>query len=130
MARSARQESPALRSQVRSTALTAASGAAERYHRGLAPMLIATGGINRHTGIVEGREFARLLIAAGTPGYAIAAEDQSGPGREAGSICPVRDPVLAIVITECLILVTYGYVRVVRALGGWLGDRGVSCLSR
>ena len=35
--------------------------AAGRYHRGLAPLLITTGGINRHNGIVEGREFARLL---------------------------------------------------------------------
>jgi len=35
--------------------------AAGRYHRGLAPLLITTGGINRHNGIVEGREFARPL---------------------------------------------------------------------
>lgn len=35
--------------------------AAERYHQGLAPLIIATGGVNRHNGIVEGREFHRLL---------------------------------------------------------------------
>lgn len=51
--------------------------AAERYHRGLAPMLIATGGVNRHTGIVEGREFARLLTTAGVPEHVIRVEDQS-----------------------------------------------------
>ena len=51
--------------------------AAGRYHRGLAPLLIATGGINRHNGIVEGREFARLLTAADVPGTAIRVEDQS-----------------------------------------------------
>jgi uncharacterized SAM-binding protein YcdF (DUF218 family) len=51
--------------------------AAERYHRGLAPLLIATGGVNRHTGIVEGREFARLLTTAGVPEHVIRVEDQS-----------------------------------------------------
>jgi len=51
--------------------------AAQRYHRGLAPLLIATGGVNRHTGIVEGREFARLLATAGTPEHVIRVEDES-----------------------------------------------------
>jgi len=51
--------------------------AAERYHRGLAPLLIATGGVNRHTGIVEGREFARQLITAGVPEHVTRVEDQS-----------------------------------------------------
>lgn len=51
--------------------------AAGRYHRGLAPLLIATGGVNRHNGIVEGREFARLLAAADVPGTAVHVEDQS-----------------------------------------------------
>jgi len=50
---------------------------AERYHRGLAPLLIVTGGVNRHTGIVEGREFARLLTTAGVPAHVIRVEDQS-----------------------------------------------------
>ena len=35
--------------------------AAERYRRGTAPLIIATGGINRHNGITEGPEFARQL---------------------------------------------------------------------
>ena len=51
--------------------------AADRYHRGLAPLIIATGGINRHNGIVEGREFARQLSAAGVLASAIRVEDQS-----------------------------------------------------
>lgn len=51
--------------------------AAGRYHRGLAPMIIATGGVNRHNGITEGRELARLLSAAGVPASAVRVEDQS-----------------------------------------------------
>jgi uncharacterized SAM-binding protein YcdF (DUF218 family) len=51
--------------------------AAGRYHRGLAPLIIATGGINRHNGIVEGPEFARQLAAAGVPASAVRVEDQS-----------------------------------------------------
>src|SRR6266508_5437656 len=50
---------------------------AERYRRGLAPLIIATGGVNRHNGIVEGREFHRLLIERGVPEAAIRYEDQS-----------------------------------------------------
>lgn len=51
--------------------------AAERYHLGLAPLIIATGGVNRHNGIVEGREFYRLLIERGVPDSAIRYEDRS-----------------------------------------------------
>jgi uncharacterized SAM-binding protein YcdF (DUF218 family) len=51
--------------------------AADRYHRGLAPLIIATGGVNRHNGIVEGREFARQLAAASIPASAVRIEDQS-----------------------------------------------------
>ena len=51
--------------------------AADRYHRGLAPLIIVTGGINRHNGIVEGREFARQLAAADVPASAVRIEDQS-----------------------------------------------------
>jgi len=40
-------------------------------------LLIVTGGVNRHTGIVEGREFARLLTTAGVPAHVIRVEDQS-----------------------------------------------------
>ena len=41
--------------------------AAARYHAGAAPLVIATGGVNRHNGIIEGREFARQLTEAGVP---------------------------------------------------------------
>ncbi|HUY51090.1 MAG TPA: YdcF family protein [Streptosporangiaceae bacterium] len=51
--------------------------AADRYHRGLAPLIIATGGVNRHNGTVEGREFARQLAAADVPASAVRIEDQS-----------------------------------------------------
>ncbi|WP_214324759.1 YdcF family protein [Nonomuraea sediminis] len=51
--------------------------AAERYHAGLAPLIIATGGVNRHNGIVEARTFQRLLMDRGVPEVAIRCEDQS-----------------------------------------------------
>jgi hypothetical protein len=51
--------------------------AAARYHAGAAPLLVATGGVNRHTKIIEGREFVRQLTDAGVPGSAIRVEDQS-----------------------------------------------------
>jgi uncharacterized SAM-binding protein YcdF (DUF218 family) len=50
---------------------------ADRYHKGLAPLVIATGGINRHNGIVEGQEFLRLLIEEGVSEADIRCEDQS-----------------------------------------------------
>ena len=51
--------------------------AADRYHRGNAPLIIATGGINRHNGIVEGREFHRLLREDGVPEGAVRCDDTS-----------------------------------------------------
>lgn len=51
--------------------------AAERYHKGTAPLVIATGGVNRHNGIIEGRWFARQLSEAGVPDSVIRVEDQS-----------------------------------------------------
>lgn len=51
--------------------------AADRHRRGAAPLIIATGGVNRHNGIVEGREFARQLTEAGVPGSVIRVEDVS-----------------------------------------------------
>jgi uncharacterized SAM-binding protein YcdF (DUF218 family) len=50
---------------------------ADRYHKGLAPLIIATGGINRHDGIVEGQEFRRLLVENDVSEAAIRCEDQS-----------------------------------------------------
>lgn len=51
--------------------------AAGRYHAGAAPLVIATGGINRHDGSTEGREFARRLAEAGVPASAVRVEDRS-----------------------------------------------------
>jgi DUF218 domain len=51
--------------------------AATRYHAGAAPLVIATGGVNRHNGIIEGRDFARQLTQAGVPDSVIRVEDQS-----------------------------------------------------
>ena len=48
-----------------------------RYHAEAAPLIIATGGINRHDGSTEGQEFARRLADAGVPAEAIRVEDQS-----------------------------------------------------
>lgn len=50
---------------------------AHRYHQGLAPLVIVTGGVNRHNGIVEGQQFLRLLTADGVPASAIRCEDRS-----------------------------------------------------
>lgn len=51
--------------------------AAKRYHKGLAPLIIATGGTNRHNGIVEGQEFRKLLIERDVPDAAIRCEDRA-----------------------------------------------------
>ena len=51
--------------------------AASRYHSGLAPLIIVTGGINRHNGVVEGQMFRQLLHTAGVPDSSIRVEDQS-----------------------------------------------------
>ena len=51
--------------------------AAARYHGGAVPLVIATGGVNRHNGTIEGREFARQLTEAGVPADVIRVEDQS-----------------------------------------------------
>jgi uncharacterized SAM-binding protein YcdF (DUF218 family) len=51
--------------------------AASRYHQGLAPLIIATGGVNRHNGIIEGQEFHRALLDRDVPATAIRYEDRS-----------------------------------------------------
>jgi uncharacterized SAM-binding protein YcdF (DUF218 family) len=50
---------------------------ADRHRQGLAPLVIATGGVNRHNGIIEGREFRRILTGHGVPDSALRIEDQS-----------------------------------------------------
>ncbi|MDL4812844.1 YdcF family protein [Actinomadura opuntiae] len=51
--------------------------AAGLYHRGLAPLIIATGGVNRHNGIIEGQVFRELLLERGVPEDVIRVEDRS-----------------------------------------------------
>jgi uncharacterized SAM-binding protein YcdF (DUF218 family) len=51
--------------------------AASRYHQGLAPLIITTGGVNRHNGIIEGQEFRRALLARDVPAAVIRCEDRS-----------------------------------------------------
>lgn len=96
--------------------LAPAQIAAGRYHRGLAPLIVATGGINRHNGIVEGREFARQLAAAGVPASAIRVEDQS---RDTWQNVELSMPYLREALAMGLPLV---------AVSKWFHLRAVYCL--
>lgn len=51
--------------------------AADRYRLGLAPVIIVTGGVNRHTGVVEGQVFRTFLLEDGVPDEVIRVEDRS-----------------------------------------------------
>lgn len=51
--------------------------AAERYQQGQAQLVIVSGGVNRHNGVVEAREFRELLLARGVPASVIRCEDTS-----------------------------------------------------
>lgn len=50
---------------------------ADRYRQGLAPLIIVTGGVNRHDGIVEGHVLRDLLIERGVPKDVIRVEAES-----------------------------------------------------
>jgi hypothetical protein len=56
---------------------TPAELAAQRFHEGLAPLVILTGGVNRHTGVVEAHLHRRILLDLGVPETAIRYEDSS-----------------------------------------------------
>ncbi len=56
---------------------TPAELVAARYHDGLAPVIVLTGGVNRHTGVVEAHEHRQILRANGVPETAIRYEDTS-----------------------------------------------------
>lgn len=56
---------------------TPAELVAQRYHEGLAPLIILTGGVNRHTGVVEAHVHRRILLEHGVPETAIRYEDSS-----------------------------------------------------
>jgi len=54
---------------------------ARQYHQGLAPLIILTGGANRHTGIIEAREHRHILLEHGVPETIIRLEDTSRTTR-------------------------------------------------
>ena len=57
--------------------LAPAELATEWHAAGRAPLIIVTGGVNRHSGVVEGRVFRRFLIERGVDPVAIRFEDRS-----------------------------------------------------
>lgn len=50
---------------------------ADRHQQGLAPLVIVTGGINRHNGIIEGNVLRDLLVERGVPERVIRVEAES-----------------------------------------------------
>jgi len=56
---------------------TPAEVVARQYHRGFAPLIILTGGVNRHTGVLESQEHRRILIDLGVPETVIRDESRS-----------------------------------------------------
>jgi hypothetical protein len=90
--------------------------AAGRYLTGAAPLIIATGGINRHDAIVEGREFARQLADAGVYGGAIRVEDRS---KDTWQNIELSMPYLREALAKGLPLV---------AVSKWYHLRAVYCL--
>jgi uncharacterized SAM-binding protein YcdF (DUF218 family) len=50
---------------------------ARRYHQGLTPFIVLTGGVNRHTGVVEAQEHRRVLLEHDVPETVIRHEDSS-----------------------------------------------------
>lgn len=61
--------------------VTPAELVARRYHQGLAPFIILTGGVNRHTGVLEAIEHRRVLLEHGVPDAAMRYEDSSTTTR-------------------------------------------------
>jgi hypothetical protein len=56
---------------------TPAELVAHRYHQGMAPLIILTGGTNRHTGVVEAHLHRSILLERGVPETVIRYEDSS-----------------------------------------------------
>jgi hypothetical protein len=54
---------------------------AERFHRGLAPLIILSGGVNRHTGVVEAEEHRLILLERAVPERVIRYEASSTTTR-------------------------------------------------
>jgi uncharacterized SAM-binding protein YcdF (DUF218 family) len=61
---------------------TPAEVVADLYDQGLAPLIILTGGVNRHNGIVEAQVHRRILLEHGVPEGVIRYEDRSATTRE------------------------------------------------
>src|SRR2546421_10730463 len=61
---------------------TPAEVVAGLYHQGLAPLIILTGGGNRHNGIVGAREHRRLLLGHYGPEGAIRHQETAPTTRE------------------------------------------------
>jgi hypothetical protein len=61
---------------------TPAEVAAALHHQGLAPLIILTGGVNRHNGIIEAQVHRRILLEHGVPEEVIRYEDTSATTRE------------------------------------------------
>jgi uncharacterized SAM-binding protein YcdF (DUF218 family) len=70
-------EGPAVHVVFGTEQATPAELVAQRYQRGLAPLIILTGGVNRHTGVIEAEEHRRVLLERGVPESAIRYEDRS-----------------------------------------------------
>jgi hypothetical protein len=54
---------------------------AHRHHEGLALFIILTGGVNRHTGVLEAIEHRRILLERGVPEVVMRYEDSSTTTR-------------------------------------------------
>lgn len=61
--------------------VTPAELVARRYHQGLTPSIILTGGVNRHTGVLEAIEHRRVLLEHDVPEAALRYEDSSTTTR-------------------------------------------------
>ena len=51
--------------------------AAELYHAGIVPHIVLTGGINKHTGMVESHQHHAILLTMDVPATALIVEDTS-----------------------------------------------------
>jgi hypothetical protein len=63
---------------------TPAELVAQRYHQGLVPLVILTGAINRHTGVIEAHLHRRILLEQGVPETVIRYEDRATTQHEDG----------------------------------------------
>jgi uncharacterized SAM-binding protein YcdF (DUF218 family) len=74
---------------------------ARRYHQGLAPFITLTGGVDRHTGVLEAVEHRRILLGHGVPEAVMRHEDSSTTTR---SNVDRALPFLHEALRSCLVL--------------------------